>query len=80
MPIIPDIEQYIDWKVIEEQKVAALVTGSKMVAKHLKAVMRACLNCEGDGDDCFDPEKNPALKREIKAARRARCPTTTISA
>jgi hypothetical protein len=27
----PDIEAYIDWKVKEEQKVAALVTGSKIV-------------------------------------------------
>ena len=27
----PDIEDYIDWKVKEEQKVAALVTGSKIV-------------------------------------------------
>src|SRR3546814_8550480 len=26
----PDIEAYIDWKVVEEQKVAALVTGSKL--------------------------------------------------
>ncbi len=31
--------------------------------------MRACVNCEGDGDACFDPEKNPALKKEIKLAR-----------
>ena len=29
------------------------------------------MNCEGSGDDCFDPEKNPALRREIKLARRA---------
>jgi ribonucleoside-diphosphate reductase alpha chain len=28
----PDIEDYINWKVKEEQKVAALVTGSKIVA------------------------------------------------
>src|SRR6266480_872573 len=67
----PDIETYIDWKVKEEQKVAALVTGSKINQKHLKAVMKACVNCEGSGDDCFDPEKNPALRREIKLARRA---------
>ncbi|WP_024515297.1 vitamin B12-dependent ribonucleotide reductase [Bradyrhizobium sp. Tv2a-2] len=67
----PDIETYIDWKVKEEQKVAALVTGSKVNQKHLKAVMKACVNCEGSGDDCFDPEKNPALRREIKLARRA---------
>ena len=26
----PDIEQYVDWKVTEEQKVAALVAGSKL--------------------------------------------------
>ncbi len=67
----PDVEAYIDWKVKEEQKVAALVTGSKVVKRHLKAVLRACVNCEGSGDDCFNPEKNPALKREIKLARRA---------
>jgi ribonucleoside-diphosphate reductase alpha chain len=38
----PDIEQYIDWKVKEEQKVAALVTGSKINQKHLRAVLKAC--------------------------------------
>jgi len=74
----PDIEQYIDWKVREEQKVAALVTGSKINQKHLKAVMRACVNCEGSGDDCFLPEKNPALRREIKLARRALVPDNYI--
>ncbi|HEX3942722.1 MAG TPA: vitamin B12-dependent ribonucleotide reductase [Rhizomicrobium sp.] len=67
----PDIEQFIEWKVIEEQKVAALVTGSKLAAQHLNAVMKACINCEGSGDDCFDPKKNPALRREVKAARKA---------
>ena len=74
----PDIEAYIDWKVKEEQKVAALVIGSKLAAKHLKAIMRACVNCEGDGDACFDPEKNPALKKEIKMARRAMIPDNYI--
>src|SRR6201997_5555491 len=67
----PDIEQFIAWKVLEEQKVAALVTGSRINQRHLKAVLKACVNCEGSGDDCFDPEKNPALRREIKLARRA---------
>jgi ribonucleoside-diphosphate reductase alpha chain len=66
----PDIEQFIDWKVLEEQKVASLVTGSKINQKHLRAVLKACVNCEGSGDDCFDPDKNPVLRREIKAARR----------
>ena len=67
----PDIEAYIDWKVKEEQKVAALVTGSKTVKQNLKAILKACVNCEGPGDDCFNPSENPALKRAIKEARKA---------
>jgi ribonucleoside-diphosphate reductase alpha chain len=74
----PDIETYIDWKVKEEQKVAALVTGSKIVQKHMKAVMKACINCDADGDDCFNPERNPALKKEIKLARRSMVPDNYI--
>jgi ribonucleoside-diphosphate reductase alpha chain len=67
----PDIETYVSWKVKEEQKVAALVTGSRIVKKHVKAILKACANCEGSGSDCCDPEKNPALKREVKLARKA---------
>jgi len=74
----PDVEDFIDWKVIEEQKVASLVTGSKIAAKHLKAVMKACVNCEGSGNDCFVPQKNPALRREIRAARKAMIPDNYI--
>ena len=74
----PDIESYIDWKVKEEQKVAALVTGSKICQKRLKAVMAACVNCEADGDACFDPAKNPALKRAIRDAKRDSVPQNYI--
>ncbi len=74
----PDIEEYINWKVKEEQKVAALVTGSKICQKRLKAVMKACVNCEADGNDCFEPAKNPALKRAIKEARRDEVPNNYI--
>ena len=78
----PDIEAYIDWKVNEEQKVAALVTGSKIVAKHLKAIMKACINCEAGSEttrgDCFDPAKNPALKREIRAAKKDMVPENYV--
>ncbi len=38
----PDIEDFIDWKVVEEQKVAALVAGSKLAQKHLNRVIAAC--------------------------------------
>ena len=74
----PDIEEYINWKVKEEQKVAALVTGSKICQKRLKAIMKACVNCEADGDDCFESTKNPALKRAIKEARRDEVPNNYI--
>jgi len=65
----PDIEAYIDWKVNEEQKVASLVTGSKINQKHLTAVMAACQ--EGEGDARFDPKQNRALKKAIFEARSA---------
>jgi ribonucleoside-diphosphate reductase alpha chain len=74
----PDIEQYIDWKVTEEQKVANIVTGSRINQRHLRAIMKACVNCEGSGDDCFDPDKNPVLRREIRAARKNAVPDNYI--
>ncbi|MCW5695420.1 MAG: vitamin B12-dependent ribonucleotide reductase [Bauldia sp.] len=74
----PDIEQYINWKVKEEQKVAALVTGSKSVSQHLRAVLKACVNCDGPDEACYDPAKNPALKREIRAAKKAQVPESYI--
>src|SRR5579871_846870 len=74
----PDIEDFIEWKVIEEQKVAALVAGSRVTEKHLNAIIAACRNCEGSGDDCFDPKLNPALKREIRAARKSFIPENYI--
>src|SRR3954465_7416283 len=43
----PDVENYIDWKVNEEQKVAALVAGSKLAQKHLNRIMLACAEGEG---------------------------------
>ena len=74
----PDIEDYIDWKVIEEQKVLALVAGSKLAARHLNLIMAACREgTQGDGDP-FDPAQNPALKREIRAARRAMIPENYV--
>jgi ribonucleoside-diphosphate reductase alpha chain len=72
----PDIEDYVNWKVIEEQKVAALVAGSKLANKHLNAVMAACN--EAEGDDRFDPKANPALKKAIVGARKAMIPENYV--
>ena len=74
----PDIEDYIDWKVKEEQKVAAIVTGSKLVSRHMTAIMKACVNCDGPGDTCFDPNQNPKLKSEIRTAKKNAVPENYI--
>ncbi|MEM9667879.1 MAG: vitamin B12-dependent ribonucleotide reductase [Pseudomonadota bacterium] len=74
----PDIETYIDWKVKEEQKVAALVTGSKIVRKHLTAIMDACVDADVEGDDAYDPKANSALKKAVRAAKRELVPENYV--
>ncbi|MBL0899645.1 MAG: vitamin B12-dependent ribonucleotide reductase, partial [Reyranella sp.] len=74
----PDIEEFISWKMLEEQKVAALVTGSRLANRHLNAVMKACLESGLAGDAAFDPQQNPTLRREVAAARRAELPENYI--
>ena len=80
----PDIEQFINWKVREEQKVAALVSGSRMTEVHMNLVMQACLQgcdddgCEKDTDSNYDPKKNINLKTAILAARKAMIPENYI--
>ncbi|MGH6934421.1 MAG: vitamin B12-dependent ribonucleotide reductase, partial [Dongiaceae bacterium] len=72
----PDIEQFIDWKVTEEQKVASLVTGSRLASKHLNAIMQACQ--AGDGEQRFDPKINRGLKLAMRAARGAMIPDNYV--
>ena len=72
----PDIEEYIDWKVVEEQKVAALVAGSKITQKHMNAVMAACT--ASDDESRFNPRENKELKKTILAARRDMVPENYI--
>ncbi|WP_341760658.1 vitamin B12-dependent ribonucleotide reductase [Candidatus Endowatersipora endosymbiont of Watersipora subatra] len=75
----PDVESYIGWKVREEQKVAAIVTGSKIISYHMKTIMKACLTCKGDDDQCFTPNHNPELKMAIYAAKKSAVPENYIS-
>ncbi len=72
----PDIETFINWKVLEEQKVAALVTGSKLCRKHLATIMAACQ--QGESESRFNPSDNPALKSAIHAARKSLVPENYI--
>lgn len=66
----PDIENYINWKMIEEHKVAALVTGSRTNSRFLTAIMDACQEGDENDDGRFDPKSNSTLKKAIIAARK----------
>lgn len=66
----PDIETFVDWKVVEEQKVAAIVTGSKLNNKHLNTIMSA-VHGEPNAGIKADRKQNKALGRAIAQARAA---------
>ncbi|QJD15812.1 vitamin B12-dependent ribonucleotide reductase [Paracoccus sanguinis] len=75
----PDIEQFINWKVIEEQKVASLVAGSKQHEAKLNEIFAAIRQWDGSADGATDPVQNAALKGAIRAAKRAMIPETYIN-
>ncbi|MBT0778573.1 vitamin B12-dependent ribonucleotide reductase [Paracoccus sp. pheM1] len=75
----PDIEQFINWKVIEEQKVASLVAGSKMHERELNAIFAAIRAWDGSAEDATDPARNVALKAAIRGAKRVMIPETYIN-
>lgn len=66
----PDIEEYINWKVIEEQKVAAIVAGSKLCNLHLNNIMKACYD-EHPENDRFNKKLNKKLSYAVLEARKA---------
>ena len=75
----PDIEQFVNWKVIEEQKVASLVAGSKLHERELNKIFAAIRQWDGASEDSIDPAKNPALKDAIKSAKRVMIPETYVN-
>ncbi|WCL47944.1 vitamin B12-dependent ribonucleotide reductase [Leptospira sp. GIMC2001] len=78
----PDIEEFINWKVEEEKKVASLVTGSVINNRLLNDIMQACyISDEGKPlteDSRFVPLENPRLKKAIKIAKKSFVPDNYI--
>lgn len=78
----PDIEEFINWKVVEEQKVASLVTGSRLLNRHLNAILKAChqqpAGEKDKGADRFDKSRNLNLKKAIAEATAALVPANYI--
>ncbi len=73
----PDIQEFVNWKVVEEQKVAELVQGSKLLNKHLNTVMRACHSWPKEKER-FDARLNKDLRKAIQEARAALVPENYI--
>ncbi|MBY6065694.1 vitamin B12-dependent ribonucleotide reductase [Leisingera aquaemixtae] len=74
----PDIEDFIQWKVIEEQKVASIVAGSKMHEKMLNGIFEAIRSWDGAEADAYDPAVNDGLKKAIREAKKVAIPETYI--
>jgi len=74
----PDIESFVNWKVIEEQKVASLVAGSKAHEARLNDIFAAIRQWDGSTEDAVDPAKNETLKSAIRGAKKAMIPETYV--
>ena len=73
----PDIEEYIDWKSSEEEKVSALVIGSNILQKNANSLMDAIWEFGGD-EGRFDQKTNPGLRRAMVRAIREHVPQPHI--
>jgi ribonucleoside-diphosphate reductase alpha chain len=73
----PDIREFVNWKVNEEQKVASLVVGSKLCNIHLNMIMKACYD-EHPENDRFNKQLNKKLKAAVVEARKANIPNNYI--
>ncbi|WP_377505855.1 vitamin B12-dependent ribonucleotide reductase [Octadecabacter sp. R77987] len=74
----PDIEEFINWKVLEEQKVASIVAGSKMHEQKLNGIFAAIRTWDGAEADAYDPSINEGLKSAIRDAKKSMIPETYI--
>ena len=75
----PDIDEFVNWKVKEEQKVASLVAGSKMHEQQLNLIFGAIRDWDGKEADAFDPRVNAGLKTAIRTAKKNAIPETYIN-
>ncbi|AGT08469.1 vitamin B12-dependent ribonucleotide reductase [Paracoccus aminophilus] len=75
----PDIEDFINWKVIEEQKVASLVAGSKAHEERLNAIFAAIRDFTGAPELAVEPRENALLRVAIRSAKKAMIPETYIN-
>ena len=76
----PDIEEFVDWKVVEEQKVAALVTGSRILNQAVNSILDACQVTGDDGRPAVeaDARANPRVAAAVAEARKLGVPEAYV--
>jgi len=74
----PDIEAFINWKMTEEEKVAALVAGSQHLQNHGNEIL-AAIQAYDDDKDKFNQSKNKPLAIAINSAMKAYIPENLIA-
>jgi ribonucleoside-diphosphate reductase alpha chain len=71
----PDIEEFVNWKVREERKVADLVIGSRVFEKHVNAIIAAAHDARVPEHARLDPALNHGLRQAIRDAVAAGVPS-----
>jgi ribonucleoside-diphosphate reductase alpha chain len=69
----PDIEEFVNWKVLEEQKVASLVLGSYRHNLHLNAILKSigAGKKRGMNGESTQASANPEFGKAVLEARQA---------
>jgi ribonucleoside-diphosphate reductase alpha chain len=71
----PDIEEFVNWKVREERKVADLVIGSRIFERRLNAIIAAAHDTRVPEHARLDPALNASLRGAIREALDAGVPS-----
>lgn len=74
-----EVTEFLEWKLVEEQKVASLIAGSKLHEQKLNAVLAAIRDHQGPTEDAADPARNAALRQAIRSAKKAMIPEAYIA-
>lgn len=73
----PDIEEFVEWKVREENKVAGLVTGSMLIKKSMTTLLHSIAGAN-ESPVLLDPEKNDKLREALLTAKANYIPESYI--
>ena len=74
----PDIEEFVNWKVREERKVADLVIGSRLFEQRMNGIIAAAHDTRVPENARLDPYLNPHLKSALRTALQAGVPSGAV--